>query len=315
MDVIAILEGKGIDYVVKGSGEISIHCPNAINHQDGSDSIESFNINVDRIESHCFACGLSMNTAKLTKWLLGEDLDEQEYKCLELRGKLNKLHNTVSVAVSVPTKSNFVLPPGEPWTEDYRGIKAETYKKLLMYKCTRGKYENRIVAPIMINNKLVGFDARALANDMKPKYHRPPGVNCKEWLYPFDLAREYKIKRVVACEGLFHGINYFDKIGIPEAQVIFGVNNWSQHKLLLLLGLGIEEFIYFADRDSAGEKAIEEICSQVCGWIPTYVADTSHLKLDPLATLSKGKQVFQDLGDISREEIEIALKRKVKFTG
>ena len=314
MDVLALLDQLGIEYERKNNSEFCIICPNEISHQDNRDSKPSFSINIDKVKGYCFSCGLSMNEAKLSEFLLGESLSEFDLKCLELQSTLKKIENTTyDLSLPLPVSSNLVLPNGEPWAEDYRGISSETYKKLRAYKVSKGRYENRLCFPVQIHDRLVGVDARALSDDMQPKYLRPSGVNCKEWLYPFDLAKEYKIQRVIGCEGIFHSINYYDKMKIPEAQCIFGAHNWSEKKLIMLIELGIKEFIWFPDRDAAGEKAAQEICSQVAPWIKTSVACTDHLKVDAKASLKKQRIVYQDLGDLSKDEIEYSLENRREF--
>jgi len=331
LDVTGLLESKNIDYVVRGGGEISIRCPNAINHQDGSDSIESFNINIDNLESHCFSCGLSMNTAKLTKWLLGEDLDELEYKCLELRGKLKKLQS-YDFNIVTPVSKSVIIPFGKPVTEPFRNISVETYKKLNAVIVERGRYAGRLCFPIILDGKIIGIDGRLLNNadvtKENPKYKRNFNSSCQhDWLWPFDvtknLIKEKGFNYVILGEGAFHAANGINH-GFPTL-TYFGANNFSQHKALMLMSLGITEVVVFPDKDKAGELVLYGnptanseilkmgICRFLSDWFEVSVANTDRLQLDPLATLAKQKAVYQDLGDLNREEIQWAIDNRRKF--
>jgi len=300
MDVIALLEAKGIDYIDAGADEIAIVCPNAHNHEGGYDENPSFRINVKKLVAHCFACGFKMAETGMTRWLMGDDLDEFQMGAMKVKGLLKRLQEHDEDTIVLDTDDRFTMvPPSVPFVEDYRGISADTYKLLDARHCTVGRYADRIFFKIWQHNRLLGIDARALKPDMKPKYLRPSGCNAKEWLFPFDTVKEGRHKSVCLGEGLFHGINGQDK-GVPIL-AFFGANNWSEHKLLLLLELGLDEVIFFGDNDKAGIKARTDICTNISPWITTYYI--------PEDTLPEGK----DAGDLTKEEMDYCLSQKVRW--
>ena len=129
--------------------------------------------------------------------------------------------------------------------------------------------------------------------DRKPKYLRPKGCNCKEWLYPFDLAKQQKVRQVILCEGIYHAIGYLNRTGRAEALCFFGAQNWSEHKTLLLLELAPEKIIFWPDNDKAGIGAMLSICPQLTQWFDVYAVPPDVLPDDG-----------RDLGDFTREEIE-----------
>lgn len=313
MDIVALLEAKGIRVEFKGGDEISIICPNQSQHQDGTDSIASFNINTKKLKSHCLACGFKLGEVGLTKWLLGEDLDEQQMRILKLRSNMKRQHSNPEIFLIEP-EIDVMFPAGEPWVEPYRGISAETYQKVGAIKCTRGRYQNRLVVEVRMNGKLVGLDARALG-DEQPKYLRPKGLKATDWLFPFDLCleiiRDRKADYCIIAEGIFHSLNAVDK-SFP-ACCYFGSHNFSQSNVLQLLDLGVSEIIIFPDNDRAGQKATDEIAELLKDLFTVSVADVSNLQVDTEASLAKGKLVYQDLGDISAEEIQWSIDNRKRW--
>lgn len=301
MDVIALLETKGIDFIDKGQDEIAITCPNAVNHQGGVDSNPSCNINIKKLKLHCLSCGFKLGEVGLSKWLMGDDLDEFQTAALSIKGKLRRMEEAdAEDSFVLDTDDEFTLvPPSTPFREDYRGISTRTYELLDARKCSVGRYADRIFFKIWQHNRLLGIDARALKADMQPKYLRPKGVDAKKWLFPFDYWSEKRAKHVALGEGLFHGINGVDK----EAPLLtfFGSNNWSEHKLLLLLEMGLKDVTFFGDNDKAGIKARNTICAEIAPWIETYYI--------PEDLLPEGK----DAGDLTKEEMEYCLENKVRF--
>ena len=243
MDTLALLDAKGIEYERKSSDEWAIVCPNQSNHDGGSDDKPSFSINVEKSVGNCLACGYSLNEAGMSRWLLGEDLSEFDLKCLELQGALKNIQNSkIDISLPLPTPSSIIVPNGKPITEPYRGIAVETYNKLQARIVERGWYSGRIAFPVVINGRVSGVDARALTDDLEPKYLRNKNSTCSyDWLYPYDLVKaEFKgSSYVIIAEGIFHAVNAYSK-GFP-ALCYFGSNNFSQHKAIMLMSLGVSE--------------------------------------------------------------------------
>lgn len=295
MDILGLLDSQGISYEHKGQGEVAISCPNAFAHSGGIDKTPSFFINVEKMVAHCWVCGYKMGEVGLTKWLMGEDLDEFQIKAISIKSKLKQLKSTEDELYEVDKV--FFEPPGVPFNRDYRGISAETYRKLGAIECTRGRYEGRICFPIVQESKTLGYDCRTLS-DQVPKYLRPKGCKVDMWLYPYDIAKEQKINKAIICEGIFDSIRFLEETGKAEALSVFGVNNMSVNKVILLLGLGVKEIIIFPDKDIAGMAAIDKYYVFLKDYFKFYVADTSTLP-----------EKF-DLGDCNKEQIEAAINRR-----
>lgn len=297
MDVLALLDDKGISYVHKGGQEWAITCPNQLNHQDGFDQHPSFSINIDRLAGQCFACGFRLGEKGLYRFLYDGELDDLDLQVVGLRSMLKRLQDQAYTLE--PEAEEFTLmPPGKPWNKDYRGIPKEFYRKIGARHCTVGRYANRIIFPIEVNGKLCGFESRALG-DEKPKYLRSTGFySLGKGLYPFDLVKAMKPSKVILCEGIFDSLNAVSK-GFPALN-IFGVRTFGLEKFSLLLSTGCSEIISFMDNDKAGNEADLLIYEIVKEWVDFSIADKS--------LLVDGK----DLGDLTKEEIEYCISRRVK---
>lgn len=313
LPILDLLDARGLAYKVDGD-EARIVCPNAASHAGGVDNIASFNISLVGRGAHCFACGFSMRPDTVIRWLAGADLDPLTMESMAARALAARLRSGQPDSLYVPQHEVF-MPRGDPWVTDYRGISAATYAKLGAVHVTRGRYENRIAFPIVVNGELVGVDARTLGDDV-PKYLRNKNAAAQtNWLYPYDWVRELVAQgetSVLLGEGIFHGINPCDK-GFAGLS-FFGAHNFSMTKVRMLLALGVEEVIYFPDRDIAGEEAMHTVCKLIESWLPVTVADVSSLPLDEVATAKKGKPVFPDLGDLCAEDIRLCKTNRKRYS-
>lgn len=295
MDILALVEAKGVDWARKSSDEISIVCPNSSTHQGGADSRPSFNINLDGKGAHCFACGFKLSPTALLKWLMGEDLDDMTMQIMTIQAKIKRLKqgSESDYAQSI----ELFMPPGTPWEEDgFRGISLDTYTELGALHVTRGRYTDRIVFPITVNGEFKGVDARDLVGN-HPKYLRNKNSSCRhDWLYPYDLVKANNPKHLIIGEGLFHAVNGIDK-GF-DVLCIFGANNWSLNKLRMIIALGAEEVTYFKDPDKAGTQVEQWVCSHLSDWVPVTTADVS------------GLGPKEDLGDLTKDQIQAALDNR-----
>lgn len=312
MDILALLDQKGIEYVSKGHNEISIECVNKAQHQGGVDNNFSLNLNTELLVANCLSCGCRFNTVGLTKWLMGEALDEFQLASLEIKGKLKKLESLdLQLGFNYASDANIILPPGQPWDEDYRNIPKELYRELEAARCSRGRFSDRIILPIRINGKLRGFESRTLVN-AEPKYLRNTGFNAKSMgVYPYDYVKAMKPKSICLVEGVFDCLNLLSH-NYP-AICIFGTHTFSLEKMNLLLSLGIEEIIMFFDKDHAGLVAQDEISEILKPWIRVSHADQSKVKPNVEMTLAKGRMYWQDAADLCKDELDYCIYNRREF--
>lgn len=298
MDILGLLEGKGLTLQHVSGSEYKMQCINQSAHDDGQDSNWSLFVNVDKGVAFCQACGFRLSETAMTRWLIGDDLDDFQMQALTLKGALKRIQNAEEPFLAEAEEFT-MMPPSIPWNIDYRGISKEFLQLMGARHCTVGRYENSIILPIYINGRLRGFDSRTLLN-RKPKYLRSKGFDAvNEGLYPMDHVTALCPSYVILCEGLFDAL-VACFLGYP-ALCIFGTQ-FGMQKLLLLLSTGASEVILFLDNDSAGVAATSKIAAEIKDWITVSIADSS--------ILVEGK----DLGDLNKEEIQYCIdnRRRVK---
>ena len=126
-----------------------------------------------------------------------------------------------------------------------------------------GHYDHlrgRIVFPIFdVRGQVIGFGARALAEDQQPKYLNTPETPLfrkREALYGFPFALEAirRSQRVIICEGYFDRIA-LERAGLAESLATCGTALTSEHARQLKRRT--REVVLLFDGDAAGQKAIE----------------------------------------------------------
>jgi len=298
LDILNLLESKGFTLTHVGGDEYKTVCVNEAGHDDGVDSHPSLCINVVKGVAYCPVCGFRLSETAMTRWLIGDDLDDFQMQALTLKGALKRIQNAEEPFLAEAEEFT-MMPPSTPWDRDYRGISKEFLQLMGARHCKVGRYENSIILPIYVNGRLRGFDSRTLG-DRKPKYLRSKGFDAvNEGLYPIDYVIKLRPNYVIVCEGLFDALNAC-ALGFP-AVCIFGLNV-GMSKVALLLSTGASEVILFLDNDSAGIAATTKIASEIKDWITVSIADSS--------ILVDGK----DLGDLNKEEIQYCIdnRRRVK---
>ena len=121
------------------------------------------------------------------------------------------------------------------------------------------RFRTRITFPIRdARGRVIGFGARALSPDSKPKYlNSPEGVFKKsESLYGIDKARPAiaKSRRAIVVEG-YTDVIALHQAGIEDVVAIMGTAI-TPDQLKKLAGLGVERVQLALDADSAGANAM-----------------------------------------------------------
>lgn len=225
----------------------------------------------DAVSFHCFNCQFKCS------WQPGRTLSQKMRKFLrllnisdDLISKLAlealKLHDedVQSIKNIIPVFHERALPMDSRTIEDWenwailggetpkgvidsayylmnRGIKYDEYP---FYYSSKIGYSNRIIIPFFMNEKIVGWTARAMNGD-KPKFisEQQPG-------YVFNLDNQtYDKKFVVVCEGPF------DAISIDGCALLGAEIKDQQDWLLKRLE---KEIILVPDRDHEGPKTVEQ---------------------------------------------------------
>lgn len=160
--------------------ELWASCPCPENHRHG-DKKPSWSINLNTLRHHCFSCGFSGDAAGLVMRqrscsrsqalrLLYGDLSFSEIQQL-MAGSSYKPVTLTPLERDVEEWTRHDCPY---WRE--RGFNDQTVAK---WRLGYDPSMNRAVVPVFFGGKLVGWTARALTNDVFPK-----------WLHSKDMARE-----------------------------------------------------------------------------------------------------------------------------
>ena len=217
------------------------------------------------IQYHCFNCGYKANftpgrylSNRFRKFLTWLNVSSSEI------GKLSMQAMKLAQEITPETKTqqyedvNFKY---QPLPKD--AIAVTTQKNCVDYISSRGfttqdfefyyapSMHTRVIVPIIHQNKNIGYVARAMQNEIKPKYyaHVQPGS-----LFNMD-AQHWSRKFVVLVEGVFDAI-MLDAVAILGSEI-----SASQKQQIDALN---RKVIIVPDRDRAGSKLIDQACDW--GW-------------------------------------------------
>jgi DNA primase len=233
------------NYVQSGKDFIMCSCLNP-KHKDAH---PSFAINLTNGYGKCFSCGFSVSSSYFTKDLPSMDAEELERAILYNTAK-EKLSG---VDTPVEFKESF-LPPIDKFMDMYRCISKETLQRAGVYLTTReGRYQDRIIFPVYYEDKLIGFTGRTTNSDVLPKYLHSTGLATKHVVYPYNIIKAHKHKRLFVTEGVMDALSMID-MGY-NAMCNFGVaDNFTNKKVAELVRLGVEELYLCFDKDEAGAE-------------------------------------------------------------
>lgn len=234
-------------------------------HQDNRPSMR-----VDARSPHhfkCWACGFTGNLVAMAMEL-GIEID----KTFSIPKHINR-------APKIPNLENLVL---QEWEGDYRGLTAEHWryfgaKKWYDYHLNQelNQWElhaERLWLPIYMNGVLVSYTGRRIDDQDFIKYKNFEGTFISEILYPYDMWQPGQ--PVVLVEGPLDAIK-FNLYQIP-ALCIFGVSNWSNYKLKLVLQKAPSSVWICMDGDERGQEAQNSLKNKLKNYI-----DVQDIQLPP----------------------------------
>ena len=236
----------------------------------------------DVISYHCFNCGYKAS------WQPGRSLSYKFKKLLEWcntpDSEINKLaldvmriNEGVEVAerkIELPTFETVPLPPDAVKIADIKDFNKFSIA-ILEYMAARNLnlddtdyywspslgYRDRLIIPFYYEKRIVGWTARTITEDKKPKYltETQPG-----FVYGLDEQGYNKVFAIV-CEGQVDAI-HIDGCALGGSEI-----NDQQAMLLNRLA---KDVIVVPDRDSAGSKLVEQAIE--LGWsvsLPLWDSD------------------------------------------
>ena len=236
----------------------------------------------DTVSYHCFNCGYKAS------WQPGRSLSYKFKKLLEWcntpDSEINKLaldvmriNEGVEVAerkIELPTFETVPLPPDAVKIADIKDFNKFSIA-ILEYIAARNLnlddtdyywspslgYRDRLIIPFYYEKRIVGWTARTITEDKKPKYltETQPG-----FVYGLDEQGYNKVFAIV-CEGQVDAI-HIDGCALGGSEI-----NDQQAMLLNRLA---KDVIVVPDRDSAGSKLVEQAIE--LGWsvsLPLWDSD------------------------------------------
>ena len=230
------------------------------------------------VSFHCFNCNfkasyqpgrhLTFKFRKLLKWLGADDTDikrlvieairvrelvapeevKQEAEEERIDFKARDLPDDAENLVAL----DYVHPALE-----YCVARKIDIAKYQFYATRQAQYNlhKRIIIPFVWQGKTIGYTARAIEENVKPKYHSNYEPN-----FVFNINNQHAdSKFVIVCEGPF------DAMSIDGVAVLNNECNETQADIIESLG---REVIVVADRDRAGAKMINNAIEY--GWSVSY---------------------------------------------
>jgi hypothetical protein len=230
------------------------------------------------VSFHCFNCNfkasyqpgrhLTFKFRKLLKWLGADDTDIKRLVIEAIRVRELVAPEEVK-AEAEEEKIDFKV---RDLPEDAENLVALDYvhpaleycvarkidiAKYQFYATRQAQYNlhKRIIIPFVWQGRTIGYTARAIEENVKPKYHSNYEPN-----FVFNINNQLPdSKFVIVCEGPF------DAMSIDGVAVLNNECNETQADIIESLG---KEVIVVADRDRAGAKMINNAIEY--GWSVSY---------------------------------------------
>ena len=273
------------------------------------------------VSFHCFNCNfkasyqpgrhLTFKFRKLLKWLGADDTDIKRLVIEAIR--VRELVNPEEVkAEAEEEKIEFKV---RDLPDDAENLVALDYvhpaleycvarkidiAKYAFYATRQAQYNlhKRIIIPFIWQGRTIGYTARAIEENVKPKYHSNYEPN-----FVFNVNNQLPdSKFVIVCEGPF------DAMSIDGVAVLNNECNETQADIIESLG---REVIVVADRDRAGAKMINNAIEY--GWTVSYPVWLETCKDVNEAVVKYGKlfvlKTILDAKHSSKLKIELMKKK------
>jgi len=267
--------------------EIILNCPKCAEHET-----PKLYVNVELGCFNCFRCGFSGKLRKLyqfpelvssleDKISLSEFTKLKSFKPMELTD-IDALEDLNPVRELVYSDPQYTYLMNRGWTDALIFL----YKPLLSLN---PKYKDRVVLPVIKNEKIIYFTARSIEQNPAMKY-KNPAIPRKDVIFESILPENQFFKEtLVICEG------FFDAFKIPNSIALFGKTITSENELNILKKASNKTEIYVC-LDFGAEHWIEGICKKLHDWMPNkkiHFIDTSKYEDKDLGKLSEELDSFE----------------------
>ena len=273
------------------------------------------------VSYHCFNCNfkasyqpgrhLTFKFRKLLKWLGADDTDIKRLVIEAIR--VRELVNPEEVKAEAEEEKidfkardlpddaeNLVTLDYVHSALEYCVARKIDLDKYAFYATRQEQYNlhKRILIPFIWQGRTIGYTARAIEDNVKPKYHSNYEPN-----FVFNTNNQQAdSKFVIVCEGPF------DAMSIDGVAVLNNECNETQADIIESLG---KEVIVVADRDRAGARMINNAIEY--GWSVSYPVWLETCKDVNEAVVKYGKlfvlKTILDAKHSSKLKIELMKKR------
>jgi len=276
----------------------------------------------DTVSYHCFNCGykaswqpgrpVSQKLRKLLQWLGCSD-----DSITRLTFDVMRINEGVQVAerkIEIPTFETVPLPPDAVKIADitefnkfsmavleYMAVRNLHLDDTTYYWSSSLAYRDRLIIPFYYEKRIVGWTARTITADKKPKYlmEVQPG-----FVYGLDK-QTYDKQFAILCEGQVDAL-HIDGCALGGSEI-----NDAQAMLMNKLG---KDIVVVPDRDPAGSKLVERAIE--LGWqvsLPEWSQDINDVG-DAVAKFGRLYTLYSIANAAESSPLKIRLRAKKWFT-
>ena len=276
----------------------------------------------DTVSYHCFNCGykaswqpgrpVSQKLRKLLQWLGCSD-----DSITRLTFDVMRINEGVQVAerkIEIPTFETVPLPPDAVKIKDitefnkfsmavleYMAVRNLHLDDTTYYWSSSLAYRDRLIIPFYYEKRIVGWTARTITADKKPKYlmEVQPG-----FVYGLDK-QTYDKQFAILCEGQVDAL-HIDGCALGGSEI-----NDAQAMLMNKLG---KDIVVVPDRDHAGSKLVERAIE--LGWqvsLPEWSQDINDIG-DAVAKFGRLYTLYSIANAAESSPLKIRLRAKKWFT-
>ena len=276
----------------------------------------------DTVSYHCFNCGykaswqpgrpVSQKLRKLLQWLGCSD-----DSITRLTFDVMRINEGVQVAerkIEIPTFETVPLPPDAVKIADitefnkfsmavleYMAVRNLHLDDTTYYWSSSLAYRDRLIIPFYYEKRIVGWTARTITADKKPKYlmEVQPG-----FVYGLDK-QTYDKQFAILCEGQVDAL-HIDGCALGGSEI-----NDAQAMLMNKLG---KDIVVVPDRDPAGSKLVERAIE--LGWqvsLPEWSQDINDVG-DAVDRYGRLYTLYSIANNAESSPLKIRLRAKKWFT-
>lgn len=276
----------------------------------------------DTVSYHCFNCGykaswqpgrpVSQKLRKLLQWLGCSD-----DTITRLTFDVMRINEGVQVAerkIEIPTFETVPLPPDAVKIADitefnkfsmavleYMAVRNLHLDDTTYYWSSSLAYRDRLIIPFYYEKRIVGWTARTITADKKPKYlmEVQPG-----FVYGVDK-QTYDKQFAILCEGQVDAL-HIDGCALGGSEI-----NDAQAMLMNKLG---KDIVVVPDRDHAGSKLVERAIE--LGWqvsLPDWGQDINDVG-DAVDRYGRLYTLYSIANNAESSPLKIRLRAKKWFT-